>query len=230
MTASRWPIRWQRSSAWSCMRRRPLELEERDVRRARERDALARRRASRRRAAAGRRGPGTRGPSSSRAPSASRAEQVRRVREALEHRAAGPRRGGRRRRAARPTRGSRAIHGSAARELAARRQPLERRELREALGAQRRGDPRVELARGRAAARAARRRRRCSARRYSRSLSSATGTTTWRLAGSCGRTSRLQPPHEAAPAQVPVQALLASAAPGTGARSARRSRSPRGGR
>ena len=40
VTASCWPMRWQRSSAWSCMRRRPLELEERDVRGARERDAL----------------------------------------------------------------------------------------------------------------------------------------------------------------------------------------------
>ena len=54
-----------------------------------------------------------------------------------------------------------------------------------------------------------------SASRYSRSLSSATGTTTWRLSGSCGSTSHLRPAHEAAAAQVPVQPLLASARRGT---------------
>ena len=48
----------------------------------------------------------------------------------------------------------------------------------------------------------------CSASRYSRSLSSATGTTTWRLAGKLGQHLGLQAAHEAAPAQVPVQTLL----------------------
>ena len=39
-------------------------------------------------------------------------------------------------------------------------------------------------------------------------LVSATGTTTWRLAGSCGQHLGLQPPHEADPPQMPVQSLL----------------------
>ena len=48
----------------------------------------------------------------------------------------------------------------------------------------------------------------CSASRYSRSLSSATGTATWRLAGSCGQHVGLGAAHEAAPPQVPVDPLL----------------------
>ena len=67
-------------------RRRPLELEEGDVRRARERDALRGDARRARRSAAGRRGPGTRATASSRSAIVSRAEQVQRVGEALEHR------------------------------------------------------------------------------------------------------------------------------------------------
>ena len=60
MTASCWPMRWQRSSAWSWIAGRPLELEEADVRGAGQRDPLRRRRASRRRSAAARRAAGRR--------------------------------------------------------------------------------------------------------------------------------------------------------------------------
>ena len=51
-----------------------------------------------------------------------------------------------------------------------------------------------------------------SASRYSRSLPSATGTTTWRLRGSCGQHVGLQAAHEAGAAQVPVDALLRAVA------------------
>ena len=169
-------------------RRRPLELEEGDVRGARERDALRRRRAWRRRAAAGRRGPGRRATVASRALERVAAEQVQRVREALEHRLLHLEVAGED--DERLARGEEVVDpGQRGVELAARGQPLQRAELGQALGAQRRGDLRRRALRGRAAARAATRSRSCSARRYSRSLSSATGTTTWRLAGSCGRTS-----------------------------------------
>ena len=100
-----------------------------------------------------------------------------------------------------------AIHASAARELAARRQALQRAELREALGAQRRGDLRVELAQV----------QRLRAQPGDDVL---LGEPVLALVVerdrhddlALGRQLRqhlaLQPPHEAAPAQVPVQALL----------------------
>ena len=230
MTASRWPMRWQRSSAWSCIAGRPLELEEGDVRRARQRDALGgdARRADDQLRAVGLLEGARRPPRAPAIVVARRAGAARRG--SARAPPPGPRRGGRRRRAARREARKSSIQASAACELAARGQPLQRAELREALGAQRRRDLARRARAGRAAARAARRSRparragtraRCRAR---------PGTTTWRLAGSCGSTSDFRRRTKQRAAQVPVQALLASSARGTGARSARRSRSPRAGR
>ena len=93
-------------------------------------------------------------------------------------------------------------------QLAAGGEALERAELGQALGAQRRRDLGVELGEVERLLAQPGDRRRCSARRYSRSLSSATGHHDLALGRQLGQDLGLQPPHEAAPAQVPVQALL----------------------
>ena len=144
VTASCWPIRWQRSSAWSCIAGRPLEVEERDVRRARERDPLAgdARRAHEQLRLAGLEAPGP-------PPRARRSSRGR----------AGAARPGSARRAgsctsrcpANTTSGSSearksSIQASAAAPLPRDGEPAQRVELGEPLRAQRRGDLAVELA------------------------------------------------------------------------------------
>ena len=96
-------------------------------------------------------------------------------------------------------------------ELAARGEPAQRVELREPLGAQRRGDLRSSSRRSSGCSRSQAMTSR-SASRYSRSLSSATGTTTWRFSGSCGSTSALARRTKQRAAQVPVDALLGAGA------------------
>ena len=209
MTASRWPMRWQRSSAWSCIAGRPLELEEGDVRGARERDALRGRRGSRRRSAAG---PSGSWKARDRPPRArrcvSRAEQVQRVAGSARAPPPGPRRGGRTRRAARRRRGSRGSRPARRASLprAARRWSVPscaRRSARSVAAIFASSSREVErlLAQpgDHVAARRAGTRARCRAR---------PGRRPGAWPGSCGSTSRLQAAHEAAAAQVPVQALL----------------------
>ena len=96
-------------------------------------------------------------------------------------------------------------------ELAARGEPLQRAELREALGAQRRGDPRVELAEVE---------RLLAQPRDHVVLGEAVLALVVErdrhddlaLGGQLRQDLGLQSPHEAAPAQVPVQALLGAVA------------------
>ena len=205
VTASRWPIRWRAVLGLVVHRGRPLELEERDVRRARERDALrgdARRADDELRAV----GPLERADRLVALAEGVGAEQVRRVGEALEHRALDVDVAGEddERLAGLEEVGDPLQRGA---ELAARRQPLERRELREALGAQRRRDPRVELG------------------EVERLLAQPgddvllgepvlalvverDGHDDAALRRELGEDLGLQAPDEAAPAQVPVQALL----------------------
>ena len=168
-------------------RRGPLELEERHVGRARERDAL--------RGDAGGaddqlrtvRTPGTRRRSPRASASASRRAGARRAGSAPA-RPAGPRRGGRRRRAARRRRGSRGSRPARAASLprAASRCSVPSCASRSARSVAAIFAFSSERSSGCSRSQAI---TSCSARRYSRSLSSATGTTTRRLAGSCGRTS-----------------------------------------
>ena len=125
----------------------------------------------------------------------------------------GPRRGGRRRRAARPRRGSR---GS----TPARRASLPRAARRWSVPSCARRSARSVAAIFASSSREVERllaqpgdRRRRSASRYSRSLSSATGHDDLALGRQLGEDLGLQAPHEAAPAQVPVQALLGQPRP-----------------
>ena len=118
----------------------------------------------------------------------SRPEQVQRVREALEHRLLDldvPREDDER------LAGGEEVVDPRERgvELAARGEPLQRAELREPLGAQRGGDLRVRARERSSGCSRSQATTSSSASLYSRALSSATGTTTWRLAGSCGSTS-----------------------------------------
>jgi len=96
--------------------------------------------------------------------------------------------GGRRRRAARRSRGKVVDPGEGAGvELALRGEALERAELCEPLGAQRRGDPRVELAPASSGLLAQPLDDRLLSEPVtSRSLSSSTGTTTWRFRRAAG--------------------------------------------
>ena len=210
-------------------RGRPLQLEERDVGRARQRDAL----------------PGD----------ARRSDQQLRPAGLLE----GPHRGLARGDASRGRGGAaasgkrsqdRLLHLDVAREdderlaggqevvdpgqrrvqLAARGQALQRAELRQALGAQRRGDAARSSSERSSGCSRSHAMTSSSARRYSRSLSSATGTTTWRLAGSWGSTSDFSRRTKQRRRRCQCRRSSLSWPRNSLARSARPSRSPPGGR
>ena len=167
--------------------RRPLELEEGDVRGTGQRDPLAGDAGGARRSAAVRRDAGTRRSRLARhATSRRRPGAVRRGSAPAPPGA--PRRGGRTRPAARRTRGSRG--STRARRRASRGRPGAAA-CRAAPGARPAASPRSwrsSSVRSSGCARSHSITSR-SASRYSASFVSATGTTTWRLPGSCGSTS-----------------------------------------
>ena len=187
MTASRWPMRWQAVLGLVVHRRRPLELEEGDVRRARERDALG---GDARGAHDELRAVGVLEGADGRVAVGDlvAAEQVQRVGEALHDRLLDL--DVAREDDERLARGEEVVDpGQRGVELAAGGQALQRAELGQALGAQRRGDAGVELAQVQrllaqpgddVAARPAGTRARCRARR---------GRRPGAWPGSWGRTS-----------------------------------------
>ena len=206
----------------------PLELEERDVGRAGERDPLGRNpgRADDQLRAARILEGGDRGLAIVERVAA---EQVQRRPGSARARPAAPRRGARTRPAVRPRRGSRRSRRAPAASLprAARRCSVP--------SCARRSARRVAAIRALSSDRSSGWVRSHSitsrsASRYSDSLVSAHRHDDLALGGQLRQHLGLQPPDEAAPAQMPVQPLLAELALGTDGRTARPTRSPPAGR
>ena len=228
MTASRWPMRWQRSSAWSCIagvhsssRNATFEARVSVMPWPATRVAQT--------ISCGPSGSWKARTAASRAGERVAAEEVQRVGEALEHRlldldVAGED-------DERLARGEEVVDPrQRGVQLAARGEPLQRAELGQALGAQRRGDLRVELGqveRLRRAATRSRRPRRAGTRARCRARP-ARRPGAWPAAGAGPRSSAAA--RSSGGAGASAGAPRSCGAVGTGARSARRSRSPRAGR